>query len=238
MEDLWVAAALTFAGSAHCAGMCGAFVVAVAAGPPRQRLVRAGEHALLQIGKASSYAFLGALAGVLGAALVGSPALTWAGRVLALLAALALGAAGLSLLGLRSSTGGSGGLASLYARVTGPLLSARPTGFPLVVGLVMGLLPCPLVYAGLAAAAASGSAARGALMLAGVALGSIPALALVAVSGALVPAAWRRGLARAAGVLLLAVAALTAARGLGRGHSHAGHTAPAAGSEMPAHHHH
>jgi sulfite exporter TauE/SafE len=101
----------------------------------------------------------------------------------------------------------------------------------------MGLLPCPLVYAGLAAAAASGSAARGALMLAGVALGSIPALALVAVSGALVPPAWRRGLARAAGVLLLAVAALTAARGLGGGHSHGGH-APATGGAMPAHQHH
>ena len=58
----------------------------------------------------------------------------------------------------------------------------------------MGFLPCPLVYAGLAAAAASGSAAQGALILTGVALGTVPALTVVALFGSTIPwpgaAAW------------------------------------------------
>ena len=33
---------------------------------------------------------------------------------------------------------------------------AKKTGSSLVIGMAMGFLPCPLVYAGLAAAAASG----------------------------------------------------------------------------------
>ena len=57
-----VAAGLTLAGSIHCVGMCGGFVLAVAAGRRGAwRLV--GHQVLLQLGKATTYAFLGALAG-------------------------------------------------------------------------------------------------------------------------------------------------------------------------------
>jgi sulfite exporter TauE/SafE len=91
--------------------------------------------------------------------------------------------------------------------------------------MAMGFLPCPLVYAGLAAAAASGSAAGGALILAGVALGTVPALTAVAIFGSAVPLGWRRALARGAGVLLVIVGLVTFARGLGgpEGHAGAGH---------------
>lgn len=246
--DWLVAAGLTFAGSVHCLGMCGGFVLAVAAGG--QRLPRALllDQLLLQIGKATSYALLGALAGAFGAALVSSPAWSWAGRALAVLAGVAIAAVGVTLLGLRAQQAGrlTAWLASLWGRLVGPLLSARPAGYPLVVGLAVGLLPCPLVYAGLAAAAASASAARGAAILAGVALGTIPALTFVALSGALVGPTARRRLAWAAGLGLVLVGAVTAARGLApellhAGHAgHAGHhaTAPASGtpaSEAPCH---
>jgi uncharacterized protein len=238
-----VAAGLTFASSIHCAGMCGGFVLAVAAG--RRGAWRLLSHqGQLQLGKAASYAFLGALAGAFGAAVVASPVLTWGERALAVIAAVALGAAGLSLLGLRASGGSrvASRLAPAWARVTGPLLSARPTGYPLVVGMAMGFLPCPLVYAGLAAAAASGSPGAGAAILAGVALGTLPALAIVALSGTAFSLGMRRALGRAAGVLLLAAAVVTLARagGLHAGHGghgeHDGHgAAPAtAGSPAPA----
>jgi hypothetical protein len=226
-----VAAGLTLAASIHCVGMCGGFVLAVAAGR-RGAWPLVLHQVQLQIGKAVSYAFLGALAGAFGSAVLASPVFTWGARALAVLAALALAAAGLSLLGLRGS--GEGGVASwlgpVWSKATGPLLSARPAGFPLVVGLAMGFLPCPLVYAGLAAAMASGSPAAGAAVLAGVALGTIPALALVAASGTAFSAGMRRTLARVAGVLLVAAAivTLTRAAGLHAGHGgHAGHPTPA-----------
>jgi hypothetical protein len=95
-------------------------------------------------------------------------------------------------------------------------MTSRPPGFPLVVGMAMGFLPCPLIYAGLAGAAASGSPGAGAAILAGVALGTLPALTLAAVFGT---AAFRPGtrlfLARAAGVLLVVTGLLTAGRGFG-----------------------
>jgi len=223
VNDVLVAAALTFAASAHCVGMCGGFVLA-AAGPPARARLLVGQL-LLQAGKAASYAFLGSLAGVLGAALLSSPVFRRGGRALALLAGVALILAGLTLLGLRSSRPGrvATALGALWARITGPLTSARTPVSSLLIGMAIGFLPCPLVYAGLAAAAATGSPARGAATMAGVALGTVPALALVAAFGSLLPLGARRLLARAAGVLLLAVGAITATRGLGLHDGHAGH---------------
>ena len=233
MTPQWlVAAGLTLAASVHCAGMCGGFVLAVAAG--RRGAWPLVSHQLqLQLGKGVSYAFLGAMAGAFGSAILASPVLAWGERALALLAALALAAAGLSLLGLRGAGESrvAAWLSPAWSRVTGPLLAARPAGFPLVVGMAMGFLPCPLVYAGLASAAAGGSAAAGAAILAGVALGTVPALAFVAASGTVLAVAPRRALARVAGVVLIAAAAVTLARaaGLHAGHAgHAGHAAPPA----------
>ncbi len=215
-DDWLIAAGLTAAASMHCVGMCGGFVLALAAGERKHRLQRLADQLLLQVGKGTSYAFLGALAGLLGAKLVTSPAFAWSGRVLAILAAVALAVTGVTLLGLRRGTTGSWSarLAAPWRRWIGPLLTQGPAGAPLVVGLAMGFLPCPLVYTGLAAAAASGSAAGGAAILAGVALGTIPALTAVALLGVSLPQGTRRNLARAGGVLLLVMAGVTLMRGI------------------------
>lgn len=246
IDGFLVAAALTFAASVHCLGMCGGFVLAVGGMPGSGRWRAAGRQTLLQVGKAATYVFLGALAGAFGGAIMRSPLFTWGGRALAVVAGLALFAAGLTLLGLRGGPGGAVArlVAPLGARVTRPLLATRPTGFPLVVGMVVGFIPCPLVYAGLGGAAASGSALHGALILVGVALGTVPALAVAAAIGAAIPTGVRRGLAATAGVLLLAVGGVTIARGAGlhAGHGahvgHAGSSSTAPGSDDPHAHHH
>lgn len=225
MGDWLAALALTFAGSAHCAGMCGGFVLTIAAG--RRGLRPVADHVLLQVGKATSYAFLGAIAGAAGSRVLGSGAFTWGTRALALVAGLTLAAAGLALLGFGRVGRLPAVLAPLYASSLGRLLRTRPPGAPLVAGLVMGFLPCPLVYAGLAAAAASGSPARGAVILAGVAAGTLPALALVALLGRAGSPLVRRRLAQAAAVLLITTGVVTAWRGLGAGHVHGMAGAPA-----------
>lgn len=251
MNELAVAAALTFAASAHCLGMCGGLMVSVAARGERPGALR--DFLLLQLGKATTYAFLGALAGVLGAALTRSPLFVWATRGLTVLAAVALGSAGLTLMGFgrRSSGGFTAAAAPLWGRLFGPLLETRPAGFPVVVGLAMGFFPCPLVYAGVAAAAATLSPVKGALTLAGVALGTIPALALAAGATRAVDGAsgirWRGVVARAAGVVLILTAAVTLSRAVPGAHDqHAGHVAPPnaeasggtpAGADPHANHH-
>lgn len=231
MHDWLAAFALTFAGSAHCAGMCGGFVLAAVADRRGLRLL--ADHALLQLGKATSYAFLGAMAGAVGAALLQGRGFVWSTRALALLAGIALIGAGAALLGFGRGGGRLAALlAPVYASSLGRLLRSRPPGASLVAGMLMGLLPCPLVYAGLAAAAASGSPPRGAAMLAGVALGTVPALLLVAALGRAGSPLLRQRLARAAAVLLIATGLITAWRGLGAVHDHAAHVA------APASQHH
>lgn len=240
-----VAAGLTAAASVHCLGMCGGFALVLAVRDRRRRWRLAADQALLHLGKATTYAFLGALAGTLGGALVRSVALSWSGKALALVAALLLAVAGTTLLGLRRSRPSPWitKLASLWQRLLGPLLEERPAGSSLVVGLALGTLPCPLVYAGLAAAAATGSAAQGAAILAGVALGTVPALATMALVGVTLSDGARRGLARAGGALLLVMALVTMVRVFGHeGHTgHGGHSAPPvaeAGAEGGHHHGH
>ncbi len=246
MNELWIAAALTFAASAHCLGMCGGLMVTVAARGKRPGALR--DFLLLQVGKGTTYAFLGALAGLFGAALVGASWFVWSTRILTVIAALALGSAGLTLLGRSRGATSSWGsaMAPFWNRIFGPLLQARPTGFPLVVGLAMGLFPCPLVYAGLAAAAATASPGLGALTLAGVALGSVPALAAASLftTFASIPEkmAWRTLMARTAGALLIVMAAVTLSRAFPGGHGNHGGAAasPGAAEVQPSadHRHH
>lgn len=235
--DFVLALSLTFAASAHCVGMCGGFVLAVAGTGPGG-LRRFADQALLHLGKATSYAFLGALAGSLGGTLAASPILGWTGRVLGIVAGLALALTGLTLLGLRGVTARAPGWAlRLWEHTVAPLLRQRPAGSGLIVGMAMGFLPCPLVYAGVAVAAASGSAAKGAAIMAAVALGTLPALALVALLGGTFSPARRTLWARTAGVLVLAAGVWTLTRGLGLRAGHAGHGMPAsAGISAPLEH--
>lgn len=227
MSAALLALAVTFAASVHCMGMCGGFAVAVSAGASRAGLL--ARQLLLHLGKATTYAFLGALAGAFGGAVVSSPSLRGGGRLLAVAAGLAALGAGLTLLGVGSGGGAlSRRIAPVWSRLFGPLLAARPAGFPLVVGMAIGLLPCPLVYAGLGAAAATGGAARGALVMAAVALGTVPALLVVAFAGSAFAAVWRRPLARIAGAILLATGILTLVRAVRPGACHPAASAAAA----------
>jgi sulfite exporter TauE/SafE len=61
-------------------------------------------------------------------------------------------------------------------------LNARLRGYPL--GLALGFLPCGILYAALAAAAATGSPLYGALAMFCFGLGTIPALVAVGLLGA------------------------------------------------------
>jgi hypothetical protein len=239
--------------SAHCAGMCGPLLVGLDVAGVRsgQSALRgAGQVLLYQLGRSLTYAWLGALCGLLGAGL--QRILRPAGSLLA----LALGAAALwpiatrifralvqprsqraqaapDLIRLRRSAdeGKSFQLRSVE-RARGllhPLLASTHPLRPLALGAAMGLLPCMLVGWALGLAALTGSAYRGALvmlLLVGMTtpmlltVTALPRLALFKAPGTL-----RTRLARAlpavAGVWLL----LCGAAGLGLiAHQHIGVT--------------
>ena len=210
---LFVVPALLLAGLAgsvvHCTAMCGPFVLGqVADGMARLPMTRMCQGARLRGslllpyhgGRLATYAALGTGAGWLGG-------LRLPQIVPGIL--LALAAAGFMVLALRrfqpvlavagrATSGGSGNvLAALSARFGG---FGRLRGLPL--GLALGFLPCAMVYAALAAAAAGGPLVGGLGMLA-FGLGTVPALIAVALLGHAAARRWQIAVNRTAPWLLL-----------------------------------
>jgi hypothetical protein len=195
-----VAAGMLLAGVAgsplHCAPMCGGFVLGQVsdrmARLPSAHLsecqrLRAASLMPYHLGRISTYTALGFVAGG------GGFALRWlgggvsgGGRGIFLL----IGALLLVLQAARRLRPG-------YAL---PLTRAL-RGYPL--GLALGFLPCGILYAALAAAAATASPLWGALAMACFGLGTMPALIAVGVFGAAAGHRFRRGLAVATPAVLL-----------------------------------
>lgn len=198
-----IAAALALAGFAgsflHCASMCGPFVMAQTLArleaAPLQRL----QGALLlpyHLGRATSYILLGALLGALGGAIADLP-----GAHYALAAALGLGGVLFALQAFGRSASSIGGFR--LAGVVRGLLEA-PAGLRgYALGLALGFLPCGFLYGALAAAAGAGSAAGGALAMAGFVIGTAPALLAVGFAGAMAAKRMRTAMGRIAPALLL-----------------------------------
>ncbi|MDX1419916.1 MAG: sulfite exporter TauE/SafE family protein [Rubricoccaceae bacterium] len=208
--DLAVVFLVGLLGSAHCVGMCGGLVAAVAHG--RGGAV-GGVQAQYFLGKTLAYAALGALAGLAGGAL--GIVLAGVQGLISVALGLVLIGVGLALCGAFRVLGptrlGQAVTARLYAPI-GRLLASDRRGALAALGALNGLLPCGLVYAMLAKAATTGSAAAGALTLAVFGVATLPALSVVGWLGGRVPAARRVGLQRAGGVLVVALGVLTLAR--------------------------
>ncbi|WP_136686621.1 sulfite exporter TauE/SafE family protein [Halorhabdus amylolytica] len=221
--------AVGFFGGAHCLGMCGPLVTLYGErmtgrtdrGPSFHEL---RQHGLFNLGRAGSYAIIGALLGA-----VGSVAATAAGfgplaTQVRAGAGVLVGAA-IVLVGLgyvRSGTSPTGGslpiVGSAFERVTGALTTRvdRLADGPGIaaLGAVHGLLPCPLLYPAYLYALSTGSALSGALALGALGLGTIPALFAYGTAFQSLPVGTRRHLHRALGVAFVVLGTIPLARGL------------------------
>jgi sulfite exporter TauE/SafE len=181
MPALLVTAFLVgLAGGVHCVVMCGGIVTALnlrAKAPARGLVVRQLANSL---GRVVSYAAAGALAGGAGSFAIRTQRLLPAQLILLVAANALIISLGLSLAGFRSlirPLERAGlvlwrGLRGIGVRV-GP--AQTPAG-AFAVGLAWGWIPCGLVYGVLATALVSGSAARGAAVMAAFGLGTLPNL--------------------------------------------------------------
>jgi uncharacterized protein len=207
------------AGSFHCVGMCGGFACALGRDPGGGRAATVVRHLLYNTGRVVSYMFLGTLAGLLGATLLaghGAGLAVTGQRALAVLAGVLMILMALRLLGI---------LQRLHApvnvlvgqSVAAPLrgvLSAPGRGAPLAFGVFNGFLPCPLVYAFVALAAAGADPLRGALLMAVFGLGTFPAMLLTGALGGWLRYGWRLRGVRVAGAFILVLGVVTLARGI------------------------
>lgn len=179
MTELGLAFMAGLAGSGHCLGMCGGIVSALAvAGASASAGRRFRLNLAYHIGRISTYTLLGLLAGAVSQmALITflKPQLYWLFAfanltVIVFGLATAFGLRGLSL----SLLDGSGWvfMSRMLRRAS---VQASSTAF-LGAGLVMGLIPCGMVYGVLITATTEGSWLQGGGRMLAFGLGTIPAL--------------------------------------------------------------
>lgn len=205
--------------ASHCAGMCGPFVLSQVAAKleaipaaSMSEFRRISGAALLpyHLGRATSYGALGALAGWASGALSGWSGFRYVAGGLLVLAALFL--IGMAVPRLKALWGGGGGGESWWSRHVAALarpLFSSPTGWRgWLLGVALGFIPCGLLYAALAAAAASGDALGACLAMLAFTLGTVPALLAVGVIGHFAIGQWRVSLLKWAPLLLAANAGM------------------------------
>lgn len=179
MLEIWLAFSAGLAGSGHCFGMCGGIVTALALSrSDADALKRFLFNLLYHAGRIITYTMLGVLVGLSAqAGMVDAlkPLVRW----LFLAANLFVAALGVfTVMGVRalgiSALDGSG--CAVLGRTLSRLTARTSVPAALPAGLVMGFLPCGLVYGILISAATSGSALKGGGMMLAFGCGTLPAL--------------------------------------------------------------
>ena len=176
---------LGLAGSLHCAAMCGPLLLAVGAarrhsGRPAARFPGGGlfYSAAYHGGRLVTYSVLGAVSGLIGAAVVFAGFQRW----------ISIVAGGLILLGAFASfrarwNGLAGRAVSVVKTTFGLLLRTPGLGAAALLGGLNGLLPCGLVYVACAAAAAAGSVRGGVAAMRAFGRGTVPMLLSIGFAG-------------------------------------------------------
>lgn len=175
--QLLTAFMLGFAGSLHCAGMCGPLVLAMPALGPNLATQVAG-RLVYNGGRLLTYGILGIIFGLVGQALGMVGVQRW----------VSIGAGALILLGLFAwpLRGSSALIARPVARLKsalGGLLQRRTVGSQFLFGGLNGLLPCGLVYVACAAAATTGSVLSGLQFMLVFGLGTVPMMLGLGLAG-------------------------------------------------------
>lgn len=168
--------ALGFLGSFHCVGMCGPIALSL----PVQHL-RGAEKALgiglYNLGRIITYAFAGALFGIIGLSFKFFGWQQWLSIGMGLILIIVF------LVQIfpkwsfrRSSTLNKWN--QLVIRYLTPLFRSRKKRTLVTIGLLNGLLPCGLVYMALAGALATGNIVHSSIFMAAFGAGTLPAMVI------------------------------------------------------------
>jgi sulfite exporter TauE/SafE len=182
-SEFSVVLAFGFVSSLHCVQMCGPIVLtySVAANTGSARRSLLGLHLSYNAGRTLTYMLLGAIVGLAGGTIGFLGRIAGIENLAAIVAGMAMIVAGLTLFGMRSGIKAWRGLAmpGRMLRPIGKLMSSRSAGSKFLLGLLMGFLPCGLVYAALMRAIGTATPLGGALTLLAFGLGTSLALVVV-----------------------------------------------------------
>jgi hypothetical protein len=186
IESLTAAFLVGLLGGTHCLGMCGGIVGALStglSGPVRESRWRyLAAQLAYNAGRIGSYTFAGVLVGAFAGqvgetgVLEGMPVGRYLAGVIMILFGIYLAGWWHTLLFLEKA---GARLWKHLEPVGRRWLPVRHAGQAFLLGLVWGWLPCGMVYAALAMALASGTAAGGAATMLAFGLGTLPTLLTV-----------------------------------------------------------
>ena len=221
--------------------MCGGFACALGV-DPAGKIATLYRHLLYNTGRVTTYMFMGGLAGMAGQSLILSDSmysklptdiwhhhstlanfvtilpetLSTGQRILAVFAGLLMLIMALQLFGylqrlhiLTTGLGSNTLVSSLRA-----LLNSRSRSATLAFGVFNGFLPCPLVYAFIAYAAASANIFSGMITMASFGVGTFPAMILIGGLGQFINHHWRKRAVWVAGLFIMLLGLITILRGL------------------------
>ena len=174
-------------GTGHCIGMCGPLVIAFPA-----RSGKFASHLFYHLGRILTYVVIGSVMGGIGAGLAEIAASTggnypiWVARIqmaVSFVAAVFLMVFGLARLGIISDPGwmvmASPDKIPGYRKLLKSAFSKNRQAEMLLLGMMMGFLPCGLSFAAFTRALPSGSPINGAALVFTFALGTVPGLLLL-----------------------------------------------------------
>lgn len=215
MNSLWAALTLGFLGSFHCVGMCGP--IALALPLDRSSLFTKILGALTyNFGRAFTYGLFGGLFGLLGRSLVIAGFQQWL--------SISLGVIILLLVLMPSKLTNRFRFTSFIYGYIGKAkqqlgLLFKKSGYPslFLIGTLNGVLPCGLVYLGIAGAIATGSSLEGSLFMLFFGLGTIPAMLALALLSSSISVNIRSKINKAVPVFVVFMALLLILRGMNLG---------------------
>lgn len=209
-------------GFSHCIGMCGGFVATytfkIAENEPISSLSifqKIIPHLLYNSGRLLTYMILGEIFGLIGGTLGVIFAIQNLQGGLQLFAGIIMIILGLDLAGLIPNVEPDTfpGV-NLFKRVIGALFDKVNRKNIFILGMVLGLIPCGLVYAVGAKAAATQSIFGGFLTMLIFGLGTFPAMLLTGLTANLISVKLRGRLYRIAAVMIILLGIFTILRGI------------------------
>lgn len=213
--ELWSAFLIGMAGSLHCAGMCGPLLVALPANSKSRLSFYAG-RIIYNLGRISSYVFLGLLFGTFGSA----AALSGFQKNISVL----LGVVVIFLVIVPRRYKNKMSQIPVYAYYNrklqawmGKLLKKESQLTMLALGMLNGLLPCGLVYVALLGAVTSSELVNGMIFMGLFGLGTLPFMFTVSVMGQYISLGLRRKLNSIVPLLALLLGVVFILRGLNLG---------------------
>lgn len=201
-------------GSAHCVGMCGGFALSIGAASGRA-MHNLSRQLVYSAGRIATYTTAGAIVAFAGLRVTQAlSSLVPIQAILALAAGVLLVIQGLSAAGIWRRQVIAAGHPCLLPPFLQTFLRAGGWLGTFMSGVFTGFLPCGLVYAFLALAAATQNMLAGWLTMLAFGLGTVPIMVLTGLGGSLLTLSARRRTFQVAGWCVVLAGVLSLVRGV------------------------